>query len=374
MASNLPSIVFVREIQAISDLKRSNENTIVFASKSTRSMNSPIAKVVGVHESTGDVKISLLMDLAKQGLPQNDPISRLYLWELFLHVRPIDRSKWESTLSSRNSMYWSWVSKYFANASDWLSREYADGDVTTKEFGLSDDETMAQIHGDLIRVPDSQFAEVQLGETPADIRPHLRRIERILYVFSCLNAAYSYTQGFDSLLFPIYSIAMDAHRQLGHSDDLGEASAFYLLQNLITGTGLGDLFTMDQDFDSVASKFDLIKPMVNLADQILCEFLFKKLNVVPLQFAFPWVSVLFRDLYAIEPLLTLWDRVFLKESNVVEFAMAIAGAHLIESRDVLLTKKSFPEVMDFLAAVANCDPVAIIARAEDMWVQFVAKQ
>jgi hypothetical protein len=337
-------------------------------------MNSPIAKVVGVHESAGEVKINLLMDLAKQGLPQNDPISRLYLWELFLHVRPIDRSKWEATLNSRNTMYWSWVSKYFANVTDWLSREFAAEGVTAKEFGLTDNETMAQIHGDLIRIPNTQFTEVDLGATDDDIRPHLRRIARILYVFSCLNAAYSYTQGFDSLLFPVYSIAIDAHRKLGHNDDLGEASAFYLLQNLITGTGLGDLFTMDQDFDSVASKFDLIKPMVNLVDPTLSEFLFKKLNIAPLQFAFPWVSVLFRDLYQIEPLLTLWDRVFLKESNVVEFAMAIAGAQLIESRAVLMTKKSFAEVMDFVGTIANCDPVAIIARAEDMWVQFVAKQ
>jgi hypothetical protein len=336
-------------------------------------MHSPFTSVVGVRETTGEVKIGLLTDLAKQGLPANDPVIRLFLWELFLHVRPIDRSKWESTIASHNSMYSAWVDKYFENAKDWIEREFSTAGVTTKLFGLTDNETMAQIHGDLIRTPNTQFEEVGLGSADADIRPHIRRIERILYVFSCLNSAYSYTQGFDGLVFPIYAITMSAYRELGLTDDMGEASTFYMFQNVITGTGLGDLFTMDHDLESVASKFDLVKEMVNIADPHLCEYLFKKLNLSPLEFAFPWVSVLFRELYAIEPLLTLWDRVFLKQSNVIEFAMAIAAAHLIEARTGLLAKRTFTEAMDFLRQIGHADPVAIIARSEDMWAQYISQ-
>jgi hypothetical protein len=337
-------------------------------------MHNPVATVIGVGETTGSVKIDLLIDLAKQGLPNADPVIRLYLYELILHIRPPDRSKWESTSSSRATLYRTWVTKYFATATDWLNREFEDGGLTTREFGLADDETMSQIHGDLSRTPNDEFTSLHLGATDAEIRPHVRRIERLLYVFSCLNAAYSYTQGFDGLAFPLYHIALTAHRGMGHPDDDGEASAFFLLQNLITGTGLGDLFTMEQDFDSVASKFDLIKEMAAMVDRPLADHLFGRLALTPLQFAFPWVSVMFHELYAIESLLIVWDRFFLKESNIVEFGMAIAAAHLIEAREELLARKSFSEVLDFLQHIRGCDPAPIIARAEDMWARYVSGQ
>jgi hypothetical protein len=337
-------------------------------------MHSPVATVIGVGQTSGSVKVDLLIDLAKQGLPNADPVIRLYFYELILHIRPPDRTKWESSSSSRNSLYWGWVTKYFSNASDWLERRFSEDGVTQKAFSLSDNETMAQIHGDLSRTPDAQFAEVGLGTTETEIRPHMRRLERLLYVFSCLNAAYSYTQGFNDLAFPLYYIALIAHRQLGHPDDLGEASAFFLLQNLITGTGLGDLFTMEQDFDSVASKFDLIKMMCRIADPELSDHLFVKLTITPLQFAFSWVSVMFHELYRIDSLLILWDRFLLKESDIVEFGMAIAAAHLIEARSDLLSRQSFPEILDYLQQIRDCDPASVIARAEDMWARYLASQ
>jgi hypothetical protein len=157
----------------------------------TTRMHSPVATVIGVGETSGVVKVDLLIDLAKQGLSNTDPVVRLYLYELILHIRPPDRAKWESSSSSRNALYWGWVGKYFAAAADWLERTFTEDGVTQKDFGLSDNETMAQIHGDLSRTPDADFAEVGLGGSEAEIRPHMRRLERLLYVFSCLNAAYS---------------------------------------------------------------------------------------------------------------------------------------------------------------------------------------
>jgi hypothetical protein len=115
-------------------------------------------------------------------------------------------------------------------------------------------------------------------------------------VFSCLSAAYSYTQGFNNLALPVYYIAISAHRKLGHDDDIAEALAFFFLQNLITGTRLGDLFTMARGFDSVASKFDLVRQMTGIADKQLADHLFVKPRLSSCQFAFSWVSVLFDEL------------------------------------------------------------------------------
>lgn len=330
----------------------------------------PIATVIDMAGKTGEVNLDLLIDLAKQGLPKDDLILRLYAWQIFLHVRPLDRSKWEKTSKSQYDMYWTWVSKYFENAPDWLDRYYPDTDVKIKDFGLAKNEVMTQIHGDLDRTPFEQFTEIGLGSDKNCIRPHMRRIERILYIFSCLNAAYSYTQGFNELAFPIYHVAINAYKRMDQNDDAGEAAAFFLLQNLITGTGLGDLFTMDQDFDAVSTKFDLIKTMLNIADKELYNYLFVKINASPLQFAFSWVSVLFHQLYSVDSLLILWDRFLLKESHIVEFAMAIATAHLVEKRSMIL-KSNFSNLMENFHKMKDLDPATIVARAEDIWAQYI---
>lgn len=333
--------------------------------------SSHLASVIGIGQTSGEVPIGLLTDLAKQGVLTDDPIVRLHLWELFLHVLPLDRSKWKQSMEQRESMYHVWVDRYFANAKNWLDLDFPVAEVKIRDFGLQDNEAMAQIHGDLIRTPYSSFAEIGLGSTQEEVRPHMRRIERILYIFSCLNAAYSYTQGFNELAFPMYHVAILASQKMGRGDDFGEACAFFLLQNLITGTGLGDLFTMEHDFDSVASKFDLIKEMTKIVDIQLHNHMFVKLALTPLQFAFSWVSVLFYQLYSIKDLLILWDRFLLKESNIVEFGMAIGAAHLVQGREDLM-KMTFAQIMDHLHNLEDCDPAAIIARAEDIWAQYLA--
>ena len=334
-------------------------------------IHNALITVIGVGKDTGDVQMGLLIDLAKQGVP-NDPVVRWYLWELALHVLPPDRSKWESSTSSRHSLYWQWVEKYFENASNWLEMELPSGEVKVREFGLANDEVMSLIHGDLVRTPNTKFAELGVGETDEEIRPHMRRIERLLFVFSCLNAAYNYTQGFNELAYPMYHVALFAARAQGLGDDYAEAAAFFLLQNLITGTGLGDLFTMDQDCESVDAKFDIIRQMTKIVDAQLYKHLFVDLGMNPLQFAFPWVSVLFCDMYDLSSLLLLWDRFLLKENNILGFAMAIATAQLVDRRATLL-KSSFADAMDACNNFRDLDAPAIVARAEDVFSQFVSQ-
>ena len=337
---------------------------------STSKIQHPIAETIDITSQTGEVNIDLLIDLAKQGLPSNNLILRLYVWEIFLHIRSLDRSKWATNDDFQSKMYWNWVSKYFDNCGDWLEKEFPDSDVKVTNFGLSDNEIMTQIHGDLVRTPIEYFSEIGLASNDDEVKVHMRRIERILYIFSCLNATYSYAQGFNELIFPLYYVAINAHRMLGNDDDIGETKAFFLLQNLLTSTGLGDLFTMDQDFDGVSSRFDVIQKMLKIVDVELYNYMFVKLTISPLQFAFSWVSVLFKELYPINDLLILWDRFLLKESNIVEFGMSIATAHLIELRKQLL-QSSFSDIMDHLHNIKNLDPTIIIARAEDIWAQYL---
>ena len=127
-------------------------------------IHNALITVIGVGKDTGDVQMGLLIDLAKQGVP-NDPVVRWYLWELALHVLTPDRSKWESSTSSRHSLYWQWVEKYFENASNWLEMELPSGEVKVRECVLAHDEVMSLIHLDLVLTPNTMFADLGVGDT-----------------------------------------------------------------------------------------------------------------------------------------------------------------------------------------------------------------
>ena len=329
---------------------------------------STISTVIEPTSTEGSVNISLLFDIAKQGIPFEDHLSRFYYWEIALMILPKERAEWHKVCSRNAELYSKWLIKYFSNVEDWVNRPMneSEAEVRVKEFGLSDNNTMEQIHGDLVRTPDSQFYE--MGFKDDEIVKHKRRIERILYIFSCFNA-YSYVQGFNELIIPIYYVSIMANRLLGNNDDIAEACAFQIFQNLMIGTGLGDLFTL-QDFASVMTKFDLIKEMCKITDKELFNNLFAIQNAPqPCDFAFSWVSLLFTQIYNINNLIMIWDRLLSKESNIVEFGMAIATAHLILLKPEI-TNVNSNIMLKKIHEIHDMDPSAIIAISEDIMSRF----
>ena len=144
-----------------------------------------------INKNEGEINLDLVIDYAKQGIPQDDPYSRLALWEVLLHLLPLDRSKWEASINARRNLYWSWVDQKFKSLPvPWLETEF-DSQTKVKNFGLDDDSNMSLIYGDISRTPNSSFYSLQLVTNDEQIREQMRRIERILYIFSSFNAAYT---------------------------------------------------------------------------------------------------------------------------------------------------------------------------------------
>ena len=327
-----------------------------------------LGKLLLIDEKSGEINIDIIRDYANQGVSEEDPRIRYYLWQLLLLLLPTDRSKWEPQTQQRNTQYWTWVKNYFGDE-DWLQKDFS-SELTVKVFGLAKDNIMAQIYGDVIRMPDSMFFDAKIAETAEEVKIHCKKFERMLYVFSLLNPAYSYTQGFNEILLPLYHVVTAAHKVLDYSEEYTESITFFLFQNLITGTGLGDLFTMEQDFESVNSRFRVINRMVKLYDKELYESVFSGQDVDPLQFAFAWVTLLFTPIYTGQPLLYLWDKFLLKKVYILDYAMAMAASHLIELKPQLMGH-SFGEILELLHNIKPLDVTVITVRAEDVWSLYI---
>ncbi|EAY20065.1 hypothetical protein TVAG_365730 [Trichomonas vaginalis G3] len=326
-----------------------------------------LAKSLLIDESSGIINDGVVRDFAAQGIRTTDPRIRYYLWQFLLHLLPNDRSKWESTIKTRFEQYFKWVKIYFPDTFDWLEKDFS-SEKTVKDFGLKNDSIMTQIYGDVIRMPNKAFIDCGIAKNEEEVSMYAKRIQRILYLFSNLNSAYSYTQGFNEIVLPLYEIVLKANRVLGGDDDLSESITFFLFQNLVTGTGLGDLFTMEQDFESVNGRFKVINKMIYFYDKDLYT-LFNNLEIDPLQFAFPWVTLLFTQIYTGESLFHIWDKFLLKKVNVLEYAMAMASAHLIEVKSCLIGH-NFNEILEFLQNIPPLDVTTIAVLAEDVWTQY----
>ena len=331
-----------------------------------------LKKLLFLNEKSGKINLDLIIDYAKQGVSNQNPQIRYYLWQLLLFLLPSDRSQWDHTLELQVETYRKWVEIHMNEISNWLERTFPQ-DVIVKDFGLSHDEYMFQIHGDLSRTPYSVFYFYKLANSPETVIEITRRIERILYIFSCLNPTYSYTQGFNELVTPIYFVVNEAHKILGYNSFETEAITYYLLQNLITSTGIGDIFSMDRDFQAVNRHFNTIIDMLKICDFELYKSLFEDNEIVPLHFAFSWVSVLFNQLYQGESLLLLWDRFLLRKDNLIQYAMAIATSHLILVRSNIIGK-NFQEILELLHNIKDLDPPTVVAIAEDVYIRFLSQK
>jgi len=327
-----------------------------------------LAKLLSIEDSSGSVDMNLIVDFAKQGVKSNDPRIRFYLWQLLLYLLPQDRSRWKLIAESQRDDYMKWIELYMKGSEDWVLRTFPLEGIV-KEYGLERNDFMFQIHGDICRTPEHLFYEYKLVSSQEEINGLTRRFERVLYLFSCLNPRYTYTQGFNELLTPIYHVVNEAHKILKRDDDFTEAISFFLLQSLITSTGIGELFNMDRDFQAVDQQFNIIQTMLKICDKEIHD-LFIKNGILPLHFAFSWVSVLFNQIYVGEPLLILWDRFLLTRDYIVEYAMAMATAHIIDVRDSLI-HKDYTEILDYLHRLKELDPPTIISRSEDIWAQYL---
>lgn len=331
-------------------------------------MNHPLNKEIGFEQQTGEVRLSLIIDLAKQGVPKGDFRTRYFLYQLILKIFPTDRSQWSKTFQNLADEYSSLLQHYFKTAPNFLFEEFSSTKTNTF-FRLEKDDIMKQIYGDVDRTPLEIFQQYNFD----DVQNHTRRIERILYIFSQQEKFYSYTQGFNDLLYPIYHVVLMAHQQMEIDLNKTEAISYFLIRSLITRTGLGILFNPEKDLALIQQKFEMIQKMVQLVDQELFDFLFKKLSIDPIQFAFSWVMLLFSQLYCGQDLLLIWDRFFLRDKNLLEYGMSLASAHLVEIRTELIGFDS-SKVLDRLFNIHPLDTVFVVARAEDILSQYVEYQ
>lgn len=236
----------------------------------------------------------------------------------------------------------------FNEISDWHFKRFP-SHFPSEEFGLKKDSLMAVIHGDIVRtgrliyfldplelekvinhvsipgVPDGKFRDDQ-DEVLSHWEQHIRRLERVLYVFASLNTGIGYMQGFNELIFPFYYVVMKGISLFNNDIDMAECMCFNMLQWLLTNTRIYDFYTTQdhsiimhhlQDFVALTKKH---VPLVSRAVQ--------SLGIHPLLYCLRWFTLLFTQEHELPYLLGIWDSLFAHSKELMDYAMYVALGHL----------------------------------------------
>jgi hypothetical protein len=190
-----------------------------------------------------------------------------------------------------------------------------------------------QIHVDVSRL--SRYSHIFGTETPA----HFARMERILCLFARFSAPTGYRQAFHELLFPLYFVAVTGDLEL----DVSEAIAFFMFHSVLNGSVIGDFFLSQTEQSAITEISDGAQKIVRICDPALHRQLVAE-DLNPLLFAFPWLSVLFCQLYPLEAILKIWDFLLGDLQKMPGTLECLVAAHLMTLRQKMMGK-SFCQVM-----------------------------
>jgi len=314
-----------------------------------------------------------IREIVRSGIEDLPFEDRASAWLVFLEIFPNDPNKWTEERQRMKNEYNSY--KEIFNILEFHNR-HVKCTYTKHDFSDLNAELMTLIHGDVIRtckhifkLPEYQLPGVEISDAPEQevlkYEFHLRRIERVLYLFASLNPTMSYMQGFNELLMPIYYTLYMARSLFCDDPDEVECLSFFCLHQLITKTLITDLFTT-QDKSSIL--LYRLKPFVQLLQKHTprAHKIIQQLNIHPVCYCFRWFSLLFCQEFEIPKLLTIWDSLLLHFNELVEYAYYI-GVVLVKLCEDSLSVDNYGETISNLQFVKEEDVKKIVKMANDYW-------
>ncbi|KAK8898896.1 hypothetical protein M9Y10_001188 [Tritrichomonas musculus] len=280
------------------------------------------------------VDIEKIRELSSHGLEDYPDEDRAIAWLCMLGIYPDDPSKWNEKKQELKDSYWDFIKDY--KLTDWHTKNFPN-QVPIKNFDVEDNRLMGLIHGDLVRTGRTIFFlhpdPIDDGYVPDEFdvqmcqyAGHVRRLERILYAFSKVNAGWGYMQGFNEIITPFYYILDKAISLFNNDKIMLEALTFQCMQTILTESNLHEFYTT-QDRTIIMHKLDdfnqLVKKHLKETHEIINE-----LQIHPLMYCFKWFNLLFTQEYYLPTLIQIWDDLFSHFEILMDFAFYIGLGHL----------------------------------------------
>lgn len=324
-------------------------------------------------EDNSPIDIKKIRDICMTGLDDCPPEDRCIAWLLLSNVFPKNPEKW---VEYREKM----VNTYKNLIKIFKLEGYEDKIIpnTTLHytFQLDDSQLMDLIHIDMVRTahhliflpyPDYSVTNLDQKDYLLPYHAHMRRIERILYMFAKMNSTLSYLQGFNELITVIFYVMLSALVYFGNDWLEVEAFSYYIFQEIFSTTRLIDLFSLQDQLDLINDRLDsfmkILERHLPKAYKVI-----KNLGIHPLCFVFKWLNLLFAQDHLMPNLLLIWDDLFshFEDILVFEYYIAVANISLVEKD---LDPNNYSSTLSVLQKTEINDIKLLLRIANQFWKQ-----
>jgi hypothetical protein len=250
--------------------------------------------------------VDLPKDVLAHDLSTHPDIFRFILWQQQFKLISHDPRSWTTTW---NDFYHTYA--FLQNSCD-ISPQH---------------NLIHAIHVDVVRLSRYRTEFGDANEYPQ----HLKRLERILYVFARYTSHDGYHQGYHEMLAILYYVTIKGGIQLGLDLDHCEAIAYFLLHGLINGTIVEDFFSNHENSLAMNKICHQATKVLAQCDEKLARAMDSK-GIEPELFALNWINILFAQTYALKIVLILWDFLFAHLENLANILAQVVVAHIISMR------------------------------------------
>ncbi|KAK8894638.1 hypothetical protein M9Y10_023075 [Tritrichomonas musculus] len=297
----------------------------------------------------------LIRQLCESGLSECPTEDRCIAWLVLLGVYSDYAIEWPEKRDRIIETYLAFVHDF--GLDDWPKKRF-DKNVHVEDFEVPNQKLMYLIYIDIVR-SDRKFyffppVDIQDGD-PDDrysfFIPHVRRLERLLYIFGSLNVSLYYMQGFNELIAPLYYAIVCAKQLFDDNLDFVEAIAFQCFQQLMTGTSIQEFYMTQDDSSIIHNRMRIYQQKFNKILPDISQKL-NYLSIEPIQYAYKWINLLFAQEHLMPTLLIVWDSLFAHFDDLMNYCYYVAISRVFECADKI-------QIDDFTATLESIQHIDI---------------
>jgi hypothetical protein len=225
---------------------------------------------------------------------------------------------------------------------------------------------MGSIHIDVVRT--TRLTSAFPVDPNLDPQECLRRLERILFAFSC-ESDVRYLQGFNELAAVFYFVVLDhffdaTHRLFVAADhDLYEALAYRMFNGVVLQGRMIEVYANMGAGGPMLQHIDRFEQQLNwhLPDQAA---LLNRHGITPLFYAMRWFALLFAEEHELPKVLVIWDDLFAHLDNLRDHLIYIALGHVAAVRDLI--RDDYAQALQALQPFQALDVSQIVQCANRM--------
>jgi len=316
-----------------------------------------------------DKNKKLIVKYGEDGLPDDLPMLRAYIWKILLNYLPEDPKKWENILTEKRNQYNNY--KIFIEKRlelELKEKKYKSRDIleqiikdvyrtntqiafffepTNKKNVKSKDEFTKMFE----RRKNCTFNNIdEIYYNDKENEVHADVLKRILFIYTYFCPDISYHQGMNELLAPIYYCYSYDKTYTDETEENIEADSYWSFHYLMSKVSQSFVSANDKGLEI---KSFIFQKCLEYIDNEIYQNL-QRLNIRNEYYCYKWFILLFSQEFEINDLLKLWDLVFSHEDKYY-YVVYIGIAILILKKDIIVNG----EMVDVMQALQNFQDINV---------------